>query len=125
MLLQECRKCRALIPFGKKVCDTCQPAVDAAKEEHRQRSMQKYNKQRDPKYSRFYKSAAWITTSRKKLLDEEYRCEECGARAKEVHHQLPIQTPEGWKKRLDYDGLIACCVDCHNRFHGRFQKKKQ
>lgn len=57
--------------------------------------------------------------------DKGYRCEECGAIASEVHHIVPIQTDEGWERRLDYNNLECVCVYCHNKKHGRFIKKKR
>ena len=37
--------------------------------------------------------------------DKAFRCEQCGRVASEVHHVVPIQTDDGWTKRLDYDNL--------------------
>lgn len=82
--------------------------------------MRRYNEKRNPKYMRFYKSKHWKMVSQKKLQDAAYRCECCGKIAVEVHHMTPIQTPEGWDRRYDEDGLLALCTKCHNRQHGRF-----
>ena len=30
-----------------------------------------------------------------------------------------IQTKAGWELRLDYNNLLAVCVDCHNKFQRR------
>ena len=43
--------------------------------------------------------------------------------ATEVHHIKPIQTDEGWERRLDYDNTKSVCIECHNYYHNRFQKK--
>ena len=57
-------------------------------------------------------------------MDEQYRCERCPKLATEVHHIKPIQTTEGWCLILDYNNLLAVCVDCLNKEHNRFQRKK-
>lgn len=128
MLLKECRKCCKLIPYGSAYCNVCAPIVHAEKEARRKVVMReinrRHNKKRDPKYTRFYNSAAWRMLSRKRLQDDKYRCVECGAIASEVDHIIPIQTPEGWDKRLDYDNTQSLCVHCHNKKHKRFGKHK-
>ena len=83
----------------------------------------RYNKTRDPKYGRFYNGVEWRTLSRKRLQDDGYKCVMCGAFASEVDHIVPIQTPEGWDKRLDYDNTRSLCLDCHNKRHNRFKKR--
>ena len=103
------------------------PAVEAEREERIAKARAKYNsnynKNRDPKYLKFYNSNDWKILSRKKIQDSKYRCEICGAIASEVHHIIPIQTDEGWKRRLDYTNLKCLCLDCHNKQHKRFQKR--
>jgi uncharacterized protein (DUF362 family) len=39
---------------------------------------------------------------------------------KDVDHIIPLDTPEGWARRLDPDNCRALCVPCHNKKHGRF-----
>lgn len=85
----------------------------------------RYNNKRNPKYKTFYNSDAWNMLKNKKMMDEQYKCEDCGELAVEVHHIKPIQTEVGWELRLDYDNLAALCIDCHNKRHGRFQKGKK
>lgn len=128
MLLKECRRCGNLIPYGSPYCSVCTPIVEAEKEarirEARLRSNRRYNKTRDPKYVQFYNSSDWKILSRKRLQDDGYKCVKCGKFASEVDHIKAIQTPEGWELRLTYENLQSLCLDCHNKKHNRFQKKK-
>ena len=117
MLLKQCARCKKLIPYGKTYCDECQRTVDSQPKRGRARP-----KGRD---TRFYSSKEWKTLSAKKLQDTRYKCERCGKIATEVHHIKPIQTKEGWGRRLDYDNCMSVCVRCHNHYHGRFKQKKK
>ena len=129
MLLKECKRCGSLIPYGAVYCKGCTPIVEKEREERRLEAKRKgdrrYNKTRDPKYIRFYNSAEWRVLSRKRLQDDGYKCVKCGAFASEVDHIKPIQTPEGWELRLDYNNTQSLCVACHNKKHERFQKRKK
>lgn len=128
MLLKACKRCGNLIPYGNVYCSICRPIVEAEREarrvENKRASDRRYNKTRDPKYVRFYNSTEWKILSRKRLQDDGYKCVKCGKIASEVDHIKPIQTPEGWELRLDYDNTQSLCIDCHNAKHQRFQKKK-
>ena len=123
MLLKECRRCHKLIPYGQTYCKECAPIVEKEREEQERARERKYNRKRDPKYLRFYRSKEWKALARKKLQDTQYKCEVCGRYATEVHHKQFIQTTEGWDKRFDYDGLESLCTKCHNMRHDRFKKK--
>ena len=127
MILKSCNRCGNLIQFGSAYCETCKPIVQAEREkriqESRRKSNRRYNKERDPKYSRFYNSAEWRMLSAKRLQDDGFRCQWCKAIATEVDHIIEIQTPEGWERRLDYDNTRGLCHDCHDKRHGRFQKR--
>lgn len=129
MILKECRRCGKLIPYGSSYCSECGPIVKAEREtrlkEHRLENNKRYNKKRDPKYGRFYNSIAWKTMSLKRLQDDGYKCVKCGSIASEVDHIVPIQTPEGWDRRLDYDNTQSLCTRCHNEKHNRFKKKNK
>ena len=131
MLLKQCNRCKVLIPYGSVYCSTCAPIVEAEREARREQarrdSNKRYNKKRDPKYARFYNSIEWRTLSAKYMQDKGYKCEskKCKSIGTEVHHIKPIQTPEGWGRRLDYDNLELLCLDCHNERHERFKKRKQ
>ncbi|MFH5834561.1 HNH endonuclease [Proteiniclasticum sp. C24MP] len=124
MLLKSCRKCGRVIPYPKTYCDSCQPLMEEQKKVNEKLSEQRYNKNRkirkDPRYAKFYKSKEWRTLSRVYLRDHQYKCEQCNKIATEVHHVVPIQTEDGWTRRLDYENLEAVCINCHNDKHKRF-----
>ena len=135
--LKACPRCRKLIPHGLPYCTACAPIAEAerkAKQERkaeylRKKYNKKYNSQRDPKYSRFYGSKEWKALSRGKLSACGYRCEArlegCQHIACEVHHVIPIRTPEGWEKRYDWDGLRGVCIVCHNILDGKNFKRRE
>lgn len=125
MLLKPCNRCGRLMPYGSPYCETCTPMVEEYRERRRLESNRQYNKTRDPKYIRFYNSIEWKTLSMKYIADKGYRCESCRQIATEVHHKIPIQTPEGWELRLDYNNLEALCTRCHNKRHNRFVKRQR
>lgn len=124
MLVKPCARCGKLIPYGKPYCPPCrdeveeQRTIDALK--RKRASDRAYNRRRDPRYARFYASADWKRLSRAKMAEADYKCEGCGLVAVEVHHIVPIQTPEGWDLRLAWENLEAVCVKCHNARHGRW-----
>lgn len=129
-ILKPCPRCKSMMIYGPAYCATCAPAVRAEREAIREQNAQKraamYNRRRDPKYLAFYKSKDWKAQSRARLQYAGYRCEAhlagCQGLAVEVHHRKPIQTPEGWDKRLEWDNLEAVCTSCHN---GRHPEKLQ
>ena len=123
MLLKPCGRCRKLISYPKRYCDTCAPVVEAERQERIKKSNTRYNRKRDPKYLRFYASSDWKLMSKARMQAAGYRCEECGKLAVEVHHVVPIQTESGWERRLDWSNLKALCLGCHNKAHGRFSKR--
>lgn len=129
MLLKNCNRCGNLIPYGSAYCSVCTPIVEAEREaklqEYKRENNKRYNKTRDPKYVRFYNSVDWRTLSLKYTQDKGYRCEQCNKIANHVHHIKPIQTPEGWELRLDYNNLELLCTRCHNERHDRFKRRKQ
>lgn len=129
MLLKSCKKCGNLIPYGSVYCSSCLPIVQAEREERlrelKKEGNRRYNKKRDPKYIRFYRSSEWKILSRKRLQDDGYKCVKCGKMASEADHIEPIQTPEGWERRLDYYNTQSLCLECHNEKHNRFKKKRQ
>lgn len=73
----------------------------------------------DKRLRRFYNSKEWRMTSRQYMVEKGHRCEECGSIGTDVHHMVPIQTSDGWKRRFDWDNLRLLCVRCHNKAHGR------
>lgn len=129
MLLKACPRCRKLIPYASTYCASCKPIAEEEKrvelEERKKKWNARYNQKRDPKYLRFYASADWKRTSKAKMQEVGYRCEECGALAAEVHHIDPIQTDSGWERRFDWSNLKALCLSCHNKAHGRFSPREK
>lgn len=129
MLLKACNRCGNLIPYGVPYCKGCTPIVEAEREARRvevkREEYKRYNKRRDPKYTQFYNGVGWRTLSARYTQDKGYRCELCGQVGTEVHHVQPIQTPEGWERRLDYDNLELLCIVCHNKRHDRFMKQSK
>lgn len=130
MLLNSCNRCGHLYPYnGGGYCSTCKPFVLAEREARRAEAKRegdkRYNKTRDPKYTRFYNSIEWRTLSAKYTQDRGYRCEGCNSMATQVHHKKAIQTPEGWELRLDYTNLELLCTACHNNRHERFKKRNK
>lgn len=127
MLIKACNRCGRLIPYGSPYCPDCKVIVEAEtearREEYRRNSNRRYNSKRDPKYTRFYNSTDWRVLSAKYTQDKGYRCEVCNQIATEVHHVQPIQTAEGWDRRLDYDNLKLLCKTCHNEAHDRFKRR--
>lgn len=124
-LYKTCGRCGRVIAYPSNYCEDCQGSVDEDRAAIERRSNRRYNQQRDKKYVRFYNNREWRTLSSVYMQDKQYQCEGCGGIATEVHHVDPIQTDTGWLRRLDYDNLMAVCVDCHNEQHGRFVKKKR
>ncbi len=127
MLLKPCGRCRQLIPYGLSYCKVCEPIVQAEREarlaQAKRDSNRRYNQKRDPKYLRFYNSKEWRVLSVSRLQYDNYKCVECGAIASEVDHIKPIQTPEGWLLRLDFNNTRSLCLECHNKKHKRFVKR--
>lgn len=135
MALHPCPRCKTLIPVGVQYCEACRPLADAQAQEAMERKRtykskqyaKQYNARRDPKYRTFYRSKDWRLLSRTYLQRAGYKCqaklEGCKGLAVEVHHIKPIQSPEGWDLRLDWDNLEAVCTACHNARHGGRWKK--
>ena len=124
-IMKPCPRCKRMIPHGLQYCQDCAPIRETELEQIRERNAQRkarmYNRRRDPKYQAFYGSKAWKAQSRAKLQACGYRCEArltgCQGLAVEVHHIKPIQTPEGWDRRLEWENLEGVCVSCHNGRH--------
>ena len=124
MILKMCRRCRKMIVHPNIYCTACFEVVAENKAENKKQSNRNYNQKRDKKYTAFYNSIQWGVLRDKKMQDEQYRCENCGKIATEVHHKKPIQTEEGWELRLEYNNLETLCLDCHNLRHNRFQRRR-
>lgn len=128
MLLKQCRRCGVYIQYPATYCSICLPIIEEERAKRRANIKSladaRYNKTRDKKYLRFYNSPEWRRLSTQYMVDVGYKCEMCHRIATEVHHIIPIQTEEGWERRLDYSNLMALCVNCHNKKHGRFKINK-
>lgn len=123
MLLKQCAKCSKLIPYGRRYCDDCKIIAESEEQDRKKKRNKRYNQSRDSKYIKFYKSEDWKILSRKRLQADKYKCRMCGKLAEETDHIIPIQTEEGWNKRLDFSNTQALCVKCHNKKHNRFQSR--
>lgn len=123
MIVKLCRKCKRIIEYPNIYCSKCKELYEEKQKESRAISNSKYNKSRNKEHVRFYKSAEWILLKNKKLQDTLYRCERCEGIATEVHHIVELS--EDWNKRLEYDNLKTVCLECHNYYHNRFQKKRR
>jgi 5-methylcytosine-specific restriction endonuclease McrA len=136
-LVKPCPRCKRLIPHGWPYCLDCKPIAEAQRQEARERKAEylkkkynrRYNSRRDPKYSAFYNSREWKATSRAKLQAAKYKCTAglagCAGIACEVHHIQPIQTAEGWERRLDWENLEPLCTACHNGRHPEKLRRRQ
>lgn len=145
MIIKMCAKCRKIIEYPNRYCPKCQAIVNKQKEERQKLYEKRYNKTRDPKLVRFRKSKEWRQLKERYLRDLQtkygdvkyaYKCEDCIEEnkkdstykiklAEEVHHLEFIETPEGWKRRLDYSNLRALCNMHHNKRHNRFQPRNK
>ena len=130
MIIKLCAKCKKPIKYPNRYCSSCYEIYKEEEEQNEKLRNRRYNQNRDKKYIRFYQSLDWNILKNKKLQDTQYKCERCkelgrNRLAAEVHHLKAIQTDEGWELRLDYNNLKSVCIDCHNWYHKRFQKRKE
>ena len=80
-----------------------------------------------------YHLGVWKRKRRKVIKDFHNECYDCKLKGiitngtkkhpLEVHHIKPIQTEEGWVLRLEYSNTMSVCLECHNYYHNRFQRK--
>ena len=144
MIKKMCARCKRLVEYPNRYCSECEKIVKEQIEERQKKYDYRYNKKRDPKLVKFRKSKEWMRLKEQYLQDLQkkygdvkysYRCEDCIEEnkkdpdyeiqfAEEVHHLEFIETPEGWKRRLDYYNLRALCHFHHDKRHNRFQKRE-
>ena len=144
MIVKMCEKCNKIIQYPNRYCSECKEIVNKQLEERQKKYNKNYDKSRDPKLVKFRRSKEWRQLKEKYLQDLQtkygdikyaYKCEDCIEEnqkdssyiiklAEEVHHLEFIETPEGWKRRLDYYNLRALCHMHHNKRHKRFEKRK-
>ena len=73
----------------------------------------------------FYNSGAWRKTSKAYAKSKFYLCEKCGHQGYIVHHikHLTPQTLSDPAISLSWSNLMYLCVECHNRIHGKEEKR--
>lgn len=110
MLTKQCSRCKKIIPYGLQYCDDCKSIVQS----ERVKQVSDYDRfRRDKRSKTFYNSKVWKMLSAKKLQDDKYKCQVCGAIATEVHHIVPIK--RDWTKRIEIANLMSVCTSCHNK----------
>ena len=123
LLFKLCPRCKRLMPVGNgsSLCSECSEKARLSRKRDRdyKREYRERAESEDPRFRSFYRSKEWTMTSRHYAQSVGYRCEECGGWGTDVHHVVPIQEPEGWKRRFDESNLKFLCVSCHNKEHGR------
>ena len=135
MIMKLCAKCQKIIQAPNTYCDKCKAIVEKRIEEYKQKSNNRYNKQRNKKYEQFYNSKEWRKLS-KDYINKHYLCEKCQQEAElkkeytiqlaeEVHHKEPIQTESGWLRRFEWNNLISLCHYHHDIAHNRFKRRNK
>lgn len=128
MILKICPSCLRPTTIQSGHCPDCLPAALQEQKQTRSASARKSYAKRDKKLVAFYKSREWIELCRGLMSLYNYQCqakhEGCTGIAVEVHHIIPLDTPEGWARRLDPTNCIIVCLNCHNFAHNRFQKRR-
>jgi 5-methylcytosine-specific restriction endonuclease McrA len=69
----------------------------------------------------FYNSVEWRKCQAAFMQSRNYICERCGRLASIAHHKKYI-TPSNISDpsiTLNWDNLMAVCLDCHNAIHGK------
>ena len=62
-----------------------------------------------------YATREWALLRLSKLRAENWRCEQCGKYAREVHHRVPLHA--GGPAFPPHDGLRVLCMLCHHGAH--------
>ena len=62
-----------------------------------------------------YRTREWALLRLAKLRSTNWRCEQCGKYAREVHHLVPLHA--GGPALPPLDGLRVLCVTCHRGAH--------
>lgn len=101
--------CRELIPRSQQppYCDT-----------HNTMKQRNYNRSRDVKTDRFYKSRQWQRFRKTVLAEHHYLCSKCNDIGNIVHHIIEVK--DDWSKRLKRSNVTVLCSSCHNKVHDRF-----
>lgn len=79
---------------------------------------------------KFYMSNKWKRVRNAFYIEKEGICERCnkvvGRKEYQVHHKihLTLENYTNLKVALDHENLELLCIDCHNKEHDRFIKRK-
>lgn len=133
-LYKTCARCGKMILQPYRYCDKCQTDYENEMTERKKQINKRYDETRDTKYIKFYKSKEWQMLKERKLMDVQYKCEECSKAkmvdknyherlATEVHHIETLK--DNWNRRLDYTNLKALCHYHHDVAHHRFSGRKK
>ena len=68
-----------------------------------------------------YNDPRWLLLRQVKLIEANWRCETCGAYAREVHHRIPLHA--GGPAFPPLDGLRVLCSACHIGTHKSARQK--
>lgn len=122
MIIKLCPRCHKPIPYGARYCPACTPVAEREQAGRRATSGRRHNERLDKNIKAFYRSKEWEQLRLRLLAQRGYMCEGegCRAIAVDVHHVKHLDTPEGWKSRLEPGNLKILCVKCHNSAHDRF-----
>lgn len=121
-----CSKCGKYINVGTYRCPECEVKYQEYRKNNRKETDRRYDKERDSKYVKFYKTKEWRMV-RDKVLSRDYGlCKLCYkdmriTHAVTVHHIEEVK--EDWDKRLNENNLICLCNSCHNQVHGIYKTK--
>lgn len=129
MLKELCRGCNKPIPIGTGgYCKGCKTKRDKARKARDKDRYKRYDKQRDGKQHRFYKTKAWRAVRGRIRSRDNGLCLVCKSRkrirnGRTVHHIIPLE--DDWNKRLDEDNLICLCDSCHKLIHKLYEESKE
>ena len=67
----------------------------------------------------FYMSRVWRQQRQHALNRDRYTCQDCGGRAEEVHHIVPLSpiNISDVRVSLALSNLVSLCFDCHQSRH--------
>ena len=70
----------------------------------------------------FDRGKNWNTQRKKALKRDNYRCQDCGVKARlDVHHLIPYR----FKKSNALKGLISLCRSCHFKWDRKWRKENR
>lgn len=115
-------QCRNLIERSQQFCSEHKGYTNKQYEDWRNKHMSEYVS--------FYRSKEWRKLRTSVIREQQYLCQDCLDKGiikigEELHHIISTRTEEGWKKRLDRDGLRFLCRDCHAVHSAREKKERE